>query len=43
VAYFFAHDRPHVMDVDGNGVPCETVYPDDVVQQVWSGGIITAP
>jgi len=28
LTYYYAHDMPAIMDADGNGVPCETVFPD---------------
>jgi hypothetical protein len=41
VAYFFTDGRPALMDVDGDGIPCETIYPTEVVDTVWSGGVIS--
>ena len=37
IAYYLNWGEPRNMDVDGNGIPCETVYPD--AAQVWTGGI----
>jgi hypothetical protein len=37
LAYWFLEGRPDRMDADRNGIPCETVFPADVVQWVWSG------
>ena len=30
VAYWLAEGAPERMDADGNGIPCETVYPGDI-------------
>jgi hypothetical protein len=35
VAYWRAHHKPALMDVDGNRIPCETVYPASDVTAVW--------
>ena len=35
VAYWYYEGLPARMDVDGNGIPCETVYPPAVVQAFW--------
>ena len=35
VAYWRAHGQPGNMDADGNGIPCETVYPRGDVVAVW--------
>jgi hypothetical protein len=35
VAYWFQEGQPERMDDDGNGRPCETVYPTDEVQAFW--------
>jgi hypothetical protein len=35
VYYWFTEGRPDRMDADGNGRPCETVYPADEVQAYW--------
>lgn len=34
--YFVFEGRPSRMDVDGNGIPCETVYPN--AADVWFSG-----
>jgi hypothetical protein len=36
IAYYLNWGEPRNMDADGNGIPCETVYPD--AAQVWTGG-----
>lgn len=42
VTYWFLQDRPTpLMDIDQNGIPCQTLVPAAVVEQVWSGGWIT--
>lgn len=42
VLYWFLEDRPTpLMDIDSNGIPCETLFPADVVQTVWGGGYLT--
>jgi hypothetical protein len=42
VVYWFLHGRPApLMDIDNNGVPCETLFPPEVVRQIWSGGWVT--
>jgi hypothetical protein len=35
VFYWLTEGRPERMDADGNGRPCETVYPADEVQAFW--------
>jgi hypothetical protein len=35
VAYWYDEGLPDRMDADGNGIPCETVYPAAVVQAFW--------
>jgi hypothetical protein len=35
VAYWWYYDRPLRMDADQNGLPCETVYSDAVVNDFW--------
>lgn len=35
VAYWFAEGQPARMDIDGNGIPCETVYPTSDVAAFW--------
>ncbi len=37
LAYWFVQDEPANMDADGNGVPCERLFPADVVSSVWAG------
>lgn len=37
VAYWYAEGAPDRMDVDHNGIPCETVYPTSVVNPFWHG------
>jgi hypothetical protein len=42
VTYWFLQDRPTpLMDIEQNGIPCETLVPASVVEQLWSGGWIT--
>jgi hypothetical protein len=42
VTYWFLQDRPTpLMDIDQNGIPCQTLVSAAVVEQVWSGGWIT--
>ena len=36
VAYWYTEGLPSRMDADGNGIPCETVYPQSVVDAFWS-------
>ena len=36
-AYWFATGAPDNMDADGNGIPCETVYPASEVEDYWIG------
>jgi len=36
IAYYLNWGEPSNMDADGNGVPCETVFPD--AYDVWTGG-----
>lgn len=38
--YWFLEGRPDRMDADGNGIPCETVFPAPDVDAVWDGGLI---
>jgi len=38
--YWFLEGRPDRMDTDGNGVPCETLFPAWVVDLVWEGGLV---
>lgn len=35
VTYWRAQGQPARMDVDGNGRPCETVYPPSAVRAFW--------
>ncbi len=37
VNYWFYHGQPDQMDIDLNGVPCETVYPWVDIQTYWYG------
>lgn len=37
LAYWFLEGQPTRMDVDDNGIPCETLFPPDVVADVWAG------
>jgi hypothetical protein len=37
LAYWFLEGMPDRMDVDGNGIPCEQLFPPEVVADVWSG------
>ena len=39
LAYWFVEGEPAHMDTDGNGVPCEQLFPADVVSSVWAGDI----
>lgn len=36
VWYWLKEGRPDRMDADGNGVPCETVYPESEVDKYWA-------
>lgn len=36
VAYWLSQDMPSRMDDDADGIPCETVYGDDVAAAYWS-------
>lgn len=36
VWYWVAEGRPDRMDADGNGIPCETVYPKEDVEEYWA-------
>ena len=38
VAYWYSQGAPSRMDVDGNGIPCETVYPAAAISSFWFGG-----
>jgi hypothetical protein len=35
IDYWQAAGQPSRMDIDGNGIPCETVYPAAEVQRFW--------
>jgi hypothetical protein len=37
LAYWFLEGEPDRMDVDHDGVPCETLFAAEVVADVWSG------
>jgi hypothetical protein len=41
VAYWTREGRPDRMDADGNGIPCETVYPTDDVRGFWGDPLPT--
>lgn len=36
VEYWRVHGQPNRMDADSNGIPCETVYPEQDVEAFWS-------
>jgi hypothetical protein len=36
VYYWLTEGRPARMDADGNGRPCETVYPANEVDAFWA-------
>jgi hypothetical protein len=36
--YWFLDGMPGRMDEDGDGIPCETVFGQDAIETVWSGG-----
>ncbi len=38
--YWFLDGMPDRMDADGDGVPCETVFSQDAIDAVWSGGAL---
>lgn len=40
LGYWFIEGRPALMDIDDNGVPCETLFSPGVVDAVWAGGLI---
>lgn len=42
VEYWAYEGSPPRMDADGNGIPCETVYPRDEVDAYW-GGTVAPP
>ena len=37
LAYWFLEDEPDRIDVDGNGVPCELLFDQEVIAEVWAG------
>ena len=37
LADWFLEDDPDRMDVDGNGVPCELLFDQEVIAEVWAG------
>jgi hypothetical protein len=39
LAYWFLGGRSEAMDLDDDGVPCESVFPPDVIAQAWQGEI----
>ena len=42
VMYYFLQDRSPLMDIDDNGIPCETLIEPSVVDTVWAGGWIAS-
>jgi hypothetical protein len=42
VLYYFRQDRSPLMDIDDNGIPCETLIDPSVVNTVWGGGWIAS-
>ena len=38
LAYWVREGRPNRMDADGNGIPCETVYPEGEIQD-WRDSV----
>ena len=42
VMYYFTQDRSPLMDIDNNGIPCETLIEPSVVDTVWAGGWIAS-
>ncbi len=42
VLYYFLQDRSPLMDIDNNGIPCETLIESSVVDTVWAGGWIAS-
>ena len=40
LGYRFIEGRPALMDIDDNGVPCETRFSPGAVDAVWAGGLI---
>ena len=43
VLHYYLDGRPTLMDIDNNGIPCETLFTPDVVAQVWDGGYLQVP
>jgi hypothetical protein len=39
LAYWFLEGEPARMDADSDGIPCEQVFPPEVVRDVWSGDV----
>jgi hypothetical protein len=35
IDYWRMHGQPDKMDADGNGIPCETVYPAYAINVLW--------
>ena len=42
VMYYFLQDRSPLMDIDNNGIPCETLIEPSVVYTVWAGGWVAS-
>ncbi len=38
VLYWFLEGMPDRMDADVNGIPCETLFDEDTVAELWNGG-----
>ena len=38
LAYFYLDGQSYLMDIDENGVPCETLFPAGLVDEVFAGG-----
>ncbi len=44
VLHYFLDGQPTpLMDIDSNGIPCETLFAPEVVAQVWDGGYLQVP
>lgn len=43
VSYWTAHGKPTDLDIDGNGIPCETTYPSADVTNYWVAHGVTVP
>jgi hypothetical protein len=43
VLHFFLDGQSYLMDIDDNGVPCETLFDPGVVAEVWDGGYLRVP